>query len=486
MRVNLLPDWLLDADLKNGDRDTLTFAEYKFWNDLIDKYLKPLDLTEKDKEEIAGALINLRDMVIMAFIMINALFVLVMFLLQIHKEQLHIKWPFGATNRITYNDALQEVLIVREYLELEPIGLLFVAFFGVVLAVQFVSMLKHRFGTVSEILVSTKLDWYCAKRPDQMSAESDLKGQAVMIARKAQRPERLWDEDNLTEEQVRVAQKRNTVHKLMLQHKNKQDWSNLEVNFKRRFLKDGALDLGRFTVRRETMNLLNSKRVSMIEDRRIRKSMQMSYGSGDGGGGDNGVGVGVGGGNKAIQGNSTNSGRTLRLMGQQGALLISHDNDEDGDNGIRESNVDEILNLDKHNSTSIWAQHQSNSINYLTNRYHPGGSGGGGGVVPDESSHSWQPPTPPSLLRSSKAGEGGNGGIDNQSFVPDEIFGPSPSRPAAPAIATTTGRSSIAAHRNRRGGEAAQSNSSGSNNPTPIYRRKSEKNVTFTPDHFFD
>ena len=46
---NLLPDWLYDNDLINGDTETISAAEEQFWTDLIEKYLKPLDMTPKEK-----------------------------------------------------------------------------------------------------------------------------------------------------------------------------------------------------------------------------------------------------------------------------------------------------------------------------------------------------------------------------------------------------------------------------------------------------
>jgi chitin synthase len=34
---NLLPDWLYDSDLKDGDTETISAAEEQFWTDLIEK-----------------------------------------------------------------------------------------------------------------------------------------------------------------------------------------------------------------------------------------------------------------------------------------------------------------------------------------------------------------------------------------------------------------------------------------------------------------
>lgn len=447
-RMNMLPDWLQDPDLKNGDRDTLTMAETKFWNDLIDKYLKPLELTENEKKEVAAALVNLRDMVIMAVIMINALFVLVVFLLQINKEVLHIKWPWQAKNTIVYDGDTHEIRIEREYLQLEPLGILFVLFFGAVLAIQFVAMLKHRFGTISEILAAVTLDWYCNKRPEQLSVESELKGNAVFLARKWQRPKKQYDEDELDEE-TKALHRRDTVHKLIQQRKNKQDWSNLESNFKRRFYSDNELETGRVTLRRDTLNYLNDRRISMREDRRIRKSLLVGF----------------------------------RPPPPTGAKTLLFNND-----GINESNVDDIFDMDKHNSTEIWAQNQSNSINYLSTGY-PGegrdpigvGNRGGEVIMPAWNSNEYSlSPSPVVAHRHQRQKElhletddddddeieiviekkSVAGGVDNPSFVYDNnmfAMGVSSNSDGVEDGAQTEGR-----------------------------RRKSEKVVTFDPDNFSD
>uniref|UniRef100_A0A1L8E354 chitin synthase n=3 Tax=Nyssomyia neivai TaxID=330878 RepID=A0A1L8E354_9DIPT len=268
-----LPDWLYDDDLRNGDNDTLPLAEEKFWNDLIDRYLKPLDLSEEDKNKVAAALKDLRDMSVFAFVMINVIFVLTVLLLQMNKEDIHIRWPFGVKNFIHYDSDNSEISITQEHLQLDPIGLLFVGFFGIILAIQFCAMLIHRFGTLAEILAATSLDWYCVKRADELSPQMDLKSQAVNIAKKAQRPEPQWDEEDMKEEQVAIGRRRDTIQKILYQHNQKSDWSNLERNFKRRFLKEGELDLGRITVRRETLNLLNKRRTTLIDKRKsIRQS----------------------------------------------------------------------------------------------------------------------------------------------------------------------------------------------------------------------
>lgn len=46
--------------------------------------------------------------------MINALFVLIVFLLQLNKDSLHVKWPISARVNVTYDEVTQEVNFVRD------------------------------------------------------------------------------------------------------------------------------------------------------------------------------------------------------------------------------------------------------------------------------------------------------------------------------------------------------------------------------------
>jgi len=58
---------------------------------------------------IAGDLIELRNKSVFAFLMFNALFVLIVFLLQLNKDQLHVVWPLGVKTNITYVEETSEV-----------------------------------------------------------------------------------------------------------------------------------------------------------------------------------------------------------------------------------------------------------------------------------------------------------------------------------------------------------------------------------------
>ena len=113
---------------------------------------------------ITRGLKELRDKAVFFFSIFNALFVLIVFMLTLNKDILHIDWPFGVKTNITITDDNQvcslyclphhahiltvnlfcQVLVTKEYLHLEPIGIVLVFFFFAIVVIQFVAMLFHR------------------------------------------------------------------------------------------------------------------------------------------------------------------------------------------------------------------------------------------------------------------------------------------------------------------------------------------------------
>ena len=55
------------------------------------------------------ALAELKNNVAFAFLMMNAVFVILVFLLQLEKEAVHIDWPFGTDTNVSYIPASAEV-----------------------------------------------------------------------------------------------------------------------------------------------------------------------------------------------------------------------------------------------------------------------------------------------------------------------------------------------------------------------------------------
>lgn len=203
---------------------------------------------------------SLRDMVVFAFCMINAIFILIVFLLQLKKEDLHYEWPFNADNTIIFQEDIFEITIKREYLQLEPIGFMFVIFFGVVLAIQFVAMLIHRFKTASQILASTEINWYLSKRAEDKNPAAEIKENGVLLAMRLQRPTPPKDGDPDESENNKKSIRRDTIHRNIIQKQSAQaDESDLENNFLRKWNSDKDLNLG---------HSLSGKSKSLIEQRR--------------------------------------------------------------------------------------------------------------------------------------------------------------------------------------------------------------------------
>ncbi|CAO1401711.1 unnamed protein product [Diamesa hyperborea] len=282
------PYWIEDVELKKGEVDFLSSAEVQFWKDLIDKYLYPIDQDKEEEARIAHDLKDLRNSAVFGFFMINALFVLIVFLLQLNKDSIHVKWPLGVKTNITYDESTQEVHISKEYLQLEPIGLVFVFFFALILIIQFTAMLFHRFGTISHILASTELNLTCSKKTEELSQDALIDKHAVEIVKNLQRLQGIdGDYDNDSGSGPDRIARRRTIQNLEKARQPRRQIGTLDVAFKKRFLKlTAAADENnagtpiltrRMTMRRETIRALEVRKNSVMAER--RKSQMQTLGA---------------------------------------------------------------------------------------------------------------------------------------------------------------------------------------------------------------
>ena len=67
------------------------------------------------ERKIKQELKDLRDISVFAFFMLNALFVLVIFLLQLSRDEIHLNWPFSVKSNITFDSNKNEVRTVYEH-----------------------------------------------------------------------------------------------------------------------------------------------------------------------------------------------------------------------------------------------------------------------------------------------------------------------------------------------------------------------------------
>ncbi|XP_023159175.1 uncharacterized protein LOC111591750, partial [Ceratitis capitata] len=270
-----LPGWVNDPLLVDSELGEISLKEKRFWKDLIKQYLRPLFHTKDKKAEIAESLRELRNMFAFAFIMINSIFVLIVFLLQLKKDYLHLEWPIDPKDYITYDDTNSQIYIYRQHKELDPIGLCFVLFFGLILVIQFIAMFFHRFATISQLLATTQLDWFRAPSTiTDEDAAQEIRGNAVNIARQLQRPKRFDEDDedsSFDDEQELNGEengdknngitRRHTIFKLHeSRNKTPTDYSDLPRNFERRFLGEDELRVKHISMSRKSLIMLNESR----------------------------------------------------------------------------------------------------------------------------------------------------------------------------------------------------------------------------------
>ncbi|XP_063433514.1 chitin synthase chs-2-like [Mytilus trossulus] len=127
--------------------------ETEFWSDILEKYLKPIVENKQKKEEIQKELKTLRNNVAFGFLLMNFLFATAVFQLQNNEDQ------------------LKSFYILKEY---EPLSVTFLVVFALVILLQFIGMLIHRWGTFLHLISSVKL-WTFSKETEEDWAKQALK-----------------------------------------------------------------------------------------------------------------------------------------------------------------------------------------------------------------------------------------------------------------------------------------------------------------------
>uniref|UniRef100_A0A7N6ASL8 chitin synthase n=1 Tax=Anabas testudineus TaxID=64144 RepID=A0A7N6ASL8_ANATE len=118
-------------------------SENDFWIKLIERYLKPINDPKSHQEEVTRELKSLRNKAVFLYFIINVLWVVATFFLQaIGNDVISIKIPKYYPNG-TQSD---------EFLKVEPVSLMFLLSFAVLLIVQFLAMLYHRVYTLIHVV----------------------------------------------------------------------------------------------------------------------------------------------------------------------------------------------------------------------------------------------------------------------------------------------------------------------------------------------
>ncbi|KAH3803412.1 chitin synthase chs-2-like isoform X2 [Dreissena polymorpha] len=156
--------WTQDPYFRDSIPESIPLPEVEFWRELIDTYLFPMVGDLKQQEKTQAELIQLRNKVSLFFLLVNALFVTIVFSLQ----QVNADSGGNISIKLPCATGIREASI-------EPISIAFTAVFGVLLAIQFVCMLIHRISTFLQILSITEVGQHVCKPKFKLnSKDSDL------------------------------------------------------------------------------------------------------------------------------------------------------------------------------------------------------------------------------------------------------------------------------------------------------------------------
>lgn len=193
------PRWARDKIFKKFPKVPLTPKELQFWKDFIPKYLLPLDENPREQARIAADLKELRNKMVFAFAIMNTIFILLVFLLQMNQDIFSVKIPAGLDyshpNKTYIEDEDRyEITYEMKKVKMDPIGLCLVVFFGSILILQIIGMFMHRFGTLAHLLAFTTID-FCSKKPEEEDEQSLLNKNAVKITKQLQKLKGIDDMD---------------------------------------------------------------------------------------------------------------------------------------------------------------------------------------------------------------------------------------------------------------------------------------------------
>lgn len=280
------PYWIEDEDLKKGPVDYLPGTEINFWRDLIEKYLKPLEMTKKEKDDQAKELKDYRDTIIFTFVMINVLYIVGVSMLQVQanltlKWTVFSRWDVGGEDGCIFSLAYIKpdsdsnapiIQIGRETDTLDMLGLFFLITFSSITGAQVVGMLFHRWQTLCHYIASTKLNFFASK--DEAAETSSVNKNIVNITRQMQNPEADKKEKDGDKG---LGARRQTIAQLTTYHNKVKGHSGEEVNLERQFRKRfESMDLSnqndpmirRLSTRRGTLHALQVRRNSYISSRK--------------------------------------------------------------------------------------------------------------------------------------------------------------------------------------------------------------------------
>ncbi|XP_071953411.1 chitin synthase chs-2-like [Antedon mediterranea] len=138
------PSWMNAPALSWAKIRTIDSEEVEFWQELVSKYLHPIEEDKQMQEAIANRLKELRNKACFAFFMLNAVWIIIIFFLELQSELFAI--PLGNIQRTNGDPAT-----------IEPFQFAFFILFLIILVIQFIAMISHRVYTLLHILAATDI-----------------------------------------------------------------------------------------------------------------------------------------------------------------------------------------------------------------------------------------------------------------------------------------------------------------------------------------
>ena len=129
------PRWMEEPALGDGEIRFLESKEITFWKQLIKMHLHPLDKDKKKEAKDAADLVSLRNNIVFGYLMLNFLWIVLIFQLQLLKETLQDDF-FVPIPRLDDPQGEPD--------KFEPLGLAFLSVFASILLIQFSATIVHR------------------------------------------------------------------------------------------------------------------------------------------------------------------------------------------------------------------------------------------------------------------------------------------------------------------------------------------------------
>lgn len=165
------PPWIRDEGLENAKVVSIKENERAFWTAFVAKYLAPLVEDKAHQDKVAADLIDLRNKAVFGFGIINVIFVLFVYLLQMNKDifsiTFHVNKMINGT-KIDPETGENMIVFTDTKINMDPISLILIIFFGSILFIQFIGMFLHRFGTITHLLAFTDISFFEVREEDIM------------------------------------------------------------------------------------------------------------------------------------------------------------------------------------------------------------------------------------------------------------------------------------------------------------------------------